>query len=173
MTRSITDQTITNDTTATSTALAVHAIDPARLDEMRASGTDGHGNPFTAYPAGGGEPLRCCLDRAGVGEPIALISYAPFDRPSPWREVGPVFVHAGRCAGYTAAGLPPALRTGPRILRTYDADDALDYEHITLVPEGADLEPALQALFDVAEVATVHVRALMPQCFGYAVTRAG
>jgi hypothetical protein len=146
-------------------------IDPNRLAAMRTAGRDEHGNPFTAYPALGWEPLRCCLRLAGEGEPIALISFAPFAHPSPWTEVGPVYVHATACAGFADDDLPEQLRTGPRILRTYRADDTLDYEHIALVPAGEDLEPALGKLFAQPEVATVHVRSLMPQCFTYAVHR--
>jgi Protein of unknown function (DUF1203) len=157
--------------TETMTKLQVHAIPPAKLATIRDSGTDGHGTAVLPYPAEGGEPLRCCLTRARPGEEIALISYAPFDKPSPWREVGPVYIHPRECAGHPGDELPPDLRGGPRILRTYDADDALDYEHITLVPEGEDIEPALRRLFEVPEVATVHVRTLMPQCFLFAVTR--
>ena len=146
-------------------------IDPARLAAMRAAGRDEHGNPFTAYPAVGWEPLRCCLRLADEDEPIALISYAPFTSRSPWAEVGPVYVHAEACAGFAGDELPAQLRTGPRILRTYRADETLDYEHVTEVPAGEDLEPALRKLFAEPEVAIVHVRALLPQCFTYAVQR--
>jgi hypothetical protein len=148
-------------------------IDPARLAAMRSAGRDEHGNPFTAYPAIGWEPLRCCLRLADEDEEIALISYAPFRATSPWAEVGPVYVHATACEGFAADELPAPLRTGPRILRTYRADETLDYEHITLVPEGEDLDPALRKLFAEPEVATVHVRSLLPQCFTYAVRRVG
>jgi hypothetical protein len=158
--------------TATITRLHVHPIDPPRLAAMRDAGSDEHGNPFTAHPAEGWEPLRCCLQTADAGEDIALISYAAFQHPSPWTEVGPVFVHSTACAGYPSdAGLPPAQRTGPKVLRTYRADDTLDYDRITVVDEGQDIEPVLDALFEHAEVATVHVRALAAQCFAYAVTR--
>ncbi len=35
------------------------------------------------------------------------MSYAPFDHPSVWTEVGPVCIHAEPGAGYTAGtGLP-------------------------------------------------------------------
>lgn len=156
--------------TSTALRLNVRAIDPARLAAMRDAGADEHGNAFLPYPAIGWEPLRCCLHIATAGEQIALISYAPFAHPSPWTEAGPVYVHAAACAGH-AGGLPAELRTGPRILRTYRADDTLDYEHITLVPEGADLETYLADVFATDEVATVHVRALTTQCFTYAVTR--
>jgi hypothetical protein len=124
--------------------------------------------PFAA--TGEGEPLRCCLRFARPGESIALISFAPFTEPSPWREVGPVYVHAARCEGYDEQWLPGALRRGPAVLRTYRADGSMDYEHNTLVGD-EDLEPVLDRLLSAPDVATVHVRTVLPQCFLYAVTR--
>jgi hypothetical protein len=158
-------------TTLNQQTLTVHAIDPARLDAVRAAGIDDFGNPFTAYGATGeGEPLRCCLRFARPGEPIALISWAPFTEVSPWREVGPVYVHAGPCEGYAGPGLPPELDRGPRLLRTYRADGSMNYEHNTLVGD-QQLAPVLDALLAEPDVATVHVRTVLPQCFLYAVTR--
>jgi hypothetical protein len=158
--------------TAVTTRLTIHAIDPAVLAGLRAAGTDGHGNDIAAFAAtGDGEPLRCCLRFAAAGERIALISYAPFEAPSPWREVGPVYVHADDCGGYpTTAELPQELRSGPRVLRTYRADRTMNYEHNTLVDEGADLEVTIRRLLDEPDVAIVHVRTVLPQCFLYAVT---
>lgn len=155
----------------TITRARAHAIAPERLAAIRHAGQDEHGNPFEIHAAKGWEPLRCCLTVAAPGEGVALISYAPLERQSPWREVGPVFVHGAQCAGYDPdTGLPPQLRTGPRVLRTYDDNDALVYRHITLVPDGADIGPEIDRLLANPEVATVHVRALAAQCFTYAVT---
>jgi Protein of unknown function (DUF1203) len=152
--------------------LAVRAIDPAHLDNVRTTGTDGHGNRLRAFAATGqGEPLRCCLRYAEPGEQITLISYAPFDQPSVWREVGPVYIHATRCGGYLPTGhLPGPLATGPRVLRTYQADDTMNYDHNTVVLDETDLEPIIERLLAEPDVATVHVRTLAPQCFLYAVT---
>jgi hypothetical protein len=157
--------------TSITTSLTVHAIDPVRLDAVRAYGEDDGGNPFAPYPASGeGEPLRCCLRFAEADEAIALISYAPFETRSVWREVGPVYVHAERCAGPGGRGIPAALSRGPLVLRTYRADGSMDYDHNTLV--GADdVEPMIEDLLAQPEVATVHVRTVRPQCFLYAVTR--
>jgi hypothetical protein len=156
--------------TNTITALNVIAVDPSRLAAMRAAGTDEHGNPFVGYPAKGWEPLRCCLRIARPAEQIALISYRPFATVSPWAEVGPVYVHAAACAGYASdAGLPAELRTGPRMLRGYHADGSLAYDHITHVPDGVDVEAALRELLAAPEVVEVHVRAVLTQCFTYAV----
>ena len=151
--------------------LHVHAIDPARLDVVRATGADGHGNRVRSFAATGkGEPLRCCLRYADPGEEITLISYAPFEHPSVWREVGPVYIHAARCEGYTPTGrLPEHLATGPRVLRTYRADDTMNYEHNTVVTGEVDLEPIIERLLSKPDVTTVHVRTLAPQCFLYAV----
>jgi hypothetical protein len=157
----------------TTTRLAVHAIDPERLAEIRVNGTDGLGNDFVAFPAegDGGEPLRCCLRPARSGEQIALISFAPFLEPSVWREVGPVYVHAEDCGGYDAAsGLPDELRTGPRVLRTYRADATMNYGHNTLVADGEDIVATVAHLLDEPDVSLVHVRTVLPQCFLYAVT---
>lgn len=152
--------------------LHVQAIDPARLDHIRSIGTDGHGNRLRPFAASGdGEPLRCCLRYAEPGEQITLISYAPFDRPSVWREVGPVYIHAQPCDGYAQPDrLPEQLATGPRVLRTYTPDDTMDYGHNTVVTDDANLDPIIKRLLSVPDVATVHVRTLAPQCFLYKVT---
>lgn len=150
------------------------AIKPVRLEAIRTTGADGHGNQLRPFAATGqGEPLRCCLRYAEAGEQITLISYAPFEQPSVWREVGPVYIHAARCEGYTPAGrLPEQLKTGPRVLRTYRADETMNYEHNTVVTEEADLEPIIGRLLSEPDVATIHVRTLAPQCFLYAVVAA-
>jgi hypothetical protein len=151
--------------------LLVHAIDPTRLDAVRTTGVDGHGNQLRPFAATGqGEPLRCCLRYAQPGEQIALISYAPFEHPSVWREVGPVYIHAARCGDYGPSdSLPEQLATGPRVLRTYRADDTMNYQHNTVVIDEADLRPIIEHLLCEPDVRTVHVRTLAPQCFLYAV----
>jgi hypothetical protein len=151
--------------------LLVRAIDPIRLDAVRTTGADGHGNELRPFDATGqGEPLRCCLRYAEPGEQIALISYAPFESPSVWREVGPVYVHAAPCEGYAPTGrLPEELATGPRVLRTYRDDNTMNYEHNTVVTDEAALQPIIERLLSKPDVTTVHVRTLAPQCFLYAV----
>jgi uncharacterized protein DUF1203 len=115
--------------------------------------------------------LRCCLRYAERGEQIALISYAPLARPSVWREVGPVYIHAASCGGYSGSGrLPEQLAHGPRVLRTYTQHDAMNYDHNTVVLDETELEPIIERLLSMPDVATVHVRTLAPRCFLYAVT---
>ena len=169
-------------TTATSTGshplddldtLCVHPIPAATLDELRTRGTDELGNPLhVATAAGEGEPLRCCLRYARAGEAIALISYSPPGK-GVWREVGPVYVHAAACPGPTSTSLPEDLRAGPRVLRAYRPDGAMNYERNTLVSDEVDLEDELRRLLADPEVGHVHVRTVRPQCFLYAVTTIG
>jgi hypothetical protein len=163
---------MTTTTTTTKKSLTVLAIDPARLHEIHSTGHDERGNPIRPFAAAGWEPLRCCLTLARAGEAIALIAYSPFATASPWSETGPVYVHPTACSGYpTNHALPDQLRTGPKILRTYRADGTLDYDHVTLVEPGTDIEEPLRTLLAIDEITTIHVRALHTQCFGYAVTR--
>ena len=120
------------------TVRAADRSHPARRCSHHRRGRSRHPQlrPFAA--TGQGEPLRCCLRYAEPGEQIALISYAPFEHPSVWREVGPVYIHAARCQGYTPTGrLPEQLATGPR--RTYRADDTMNYGHNAVVTDEADL----------------------------------
>jgi Protein of unknown function (DUF1203) len=150
---------------------AVHAIDPGRLDAVRSAGQDGWGNSFESRIATGeGEPLRCCLRYARAGERVALMSFAPFMERSPWREVGPVYVHFDQCEGYAGGSLPEELRHGPCVLRAYRPDGSMNYEHNTLVGE-EDIAPLLERLLAEPEVAVVHVRTVRPQCFLFAATR--
>src|ERR1700722_20338079 len=151
--------------------LIVSAIDPARLAVIRDRGLDGDGNSVVAFPAEGWEPLRCCLGIAQAGHPIALIAYTPLTTRSPWTETGTVFICAKERGGYrTVHELPARQRIGPKILRTYRADGSLNYDHITHVAEGIDIGAQLAALLEQPDVAIVHVRAVLAQCFAYSVT---
>jgi hypothetical protein len=154
--------------------LRVIPLDPGRLQDMMVRGHDDLGNPIEPWPTAGWEPLRCCLRIAEPGEQVALVAYRPFVEPSPWSEVGPVFVHRAGCPGYPdGSRLPERLRTGPRVLRTYHADGSLDYADTTRVPDGQDIEPVLRDLLSRTGVALVHVRADTSQCFTYEVRPAG
>lgn len=149
--------------------MTVHAIPADELEQIRREGRDVAGNapmPFDAT----GAPLRCCLRSATPDDEVVLISYAPLREHSPWREVGPVFVHAGPCPGYDErAGLPSELREGPRVLRGYHADGSLDYDAIRTVGAGEDIGPVMDELLAKPGLREVHVRAADAQCFTYLV----
>jgi hypothetical protein len=122
----------------------------------------------------GGAPLRCCLRRSEPGERIALVSYAPLRRwaaetgavPGAYDEQGPVFIHAGECAG-PAAGSGYFFANAHRVLRRYSAEG-----HIL----GGELVDALDddgfaRAFADPSVVLVHVRAVEYGCFFFEVRR--
>ncbi|GHH92609.1 DUF1203 domain-containing protein [Streptomyces capillispiralis] len=123
----------------------------------------------------GGAPLRCCLRRSEPGERIALVSYAPLRRwaaetgadPGAYDEQGPVFVHAGECAGPRDDRLP--FTNTHRVLRRYSADGRILGGRRVGTAEG--FRPALDEAFADPAVALVHVRAVEYGCFLYEVRR--
>ena len=148
------------------------AIDPERLDAMRRQGADEFGNPWKAGVAEGWEPLRCCLRTAGEGEDIALISYSPWPVPwdTPWGEAGPVFVCFRRCGGYRTPGeYPPDLRGRFSLLNPFDHTGARAYRHITFVEPGDDYPAAVEKVMAQPDVAYLHVRSAVAQCFTFEV----
>jgi hypothetical protein len=140
-------------------------IAAGRLAAMRSAGQDEFGNPWAPFPAQGWEPLRCCLRGSAAGERIALITYSPWVRRSPWMEAGPVFVHAGACAGYGTTGVYPAAFLGSRRwLNPFDHTGARAYDHITFLAADEDHDAAVRALLARPEVAFVHVRSAAAGC---------
>lgn len=155
------------------TTITAHAIPRDRMHAIWTSQQDERGNPLQEFKTRESFPLRCCLTRSAADSEIALISYSAMDQPQPWAEVGPVYVHLQPCEGYDAAGLPADLRHGPRVLRPYRADGSMNYDGITVVEPGVDLEAQLSQLLSDPEHQEVHVRAHPTQCFTYRVTRSG
>ena len=85
-----------------------------------------------SLPAVRGNRCAVVYRFARCDEQIALISFAPIERSSVWREVGPVYIHAESCDGYTSKGLRQQLAAGPCVLRTYRADESMNYDHNTV-----------------------------------------
>lgn len=174
--------------TTTLAAPAAHRpapIPPAVLARLRTA--DDAGRPARPFADDeGGAPLRCCLRRSRPGERIALVSYAPLRRwaaeagadPGAYDEQGPVFVHAGPCAGPgpDPAGHPFAETGALRAFRRYDAGGRIEGGAALRLPDdpaaaGAAVERALAEAFAVPGVALVHVRAVEYGCFLYEVRR--
>jgi hypothetical protein len=148
------------------------AIDPHRLDTMRHRGADEFGHPWKPRTAQGWEALRCCLRTAESGEDIALISYSPWPLPwnSTWSEAGPVFVCFHRCPGYPDAGrYPQALQRQHALLNPFDHQGARAYRHIRFVEPDQDHDAAVRTVLGQPDVAFLHVRSAVAQCFTFEV----
>ncbi|MBW4719840.1 DUF1203 domain-containing protein [Saccharothrix obliqua] len=115
-----------------------------------------------------GAPLRCCLRKAGPGEPVVLFRYSPAAGRGPYEELGPVFVHMLPCEGPTEVdAVPEAFRHNHRLLRAYDADGRI---HRGEVAEPAVLTDRIEALLAAPAVAEVQVRSVSHGCFLFTVT---
>lgn len=152
----------------------IRAIDAQTVKELL-EGDDAGRRPRVFVTEEEGAPLRCCLTRAGVGERIALLSYAPLRRwaaergvdPGAYDEQGPIFVHAGECSG-AGSGWPEG-HTSHRMLRVYAPDGHILRGRYLAADE--DPDPALREVFEDQEAAVVHVRAIEFGCFHFEVRR--
>jgi len=152
--------------------LIFEPIPPARLDEIRAAGTDEAGNRLTvqADPAGG-SPLRCCLRESAPREQVLLIAYTPPGTGGAYAERGPVFIHAQPCGGYlTPDRYPPALSHRQQVVRGYDTQGRI--ADGVLASDGEHAITVIRELLARPDVTIVHVRNVGYGCYNFAV-RAG
>ena len=150
-------------------------VDRARLVEVLASGVDDGGNPIEPFvDDDGGWPLRCCLAESTGGERIAIIAWSPFDWSGPYRETGPIVVHADPCPTppIEHTRLPDALDARPMVLRPYSHDHRIVYELVTHLPSGGGSGEHVQRLLDHPDVAEVHGRNWTGGCYAFSARRA-
>lgn len=165
--------TATTMTTVPTAAFMVHAIPAETLDRIRDDGHDDFGNKLeVVVDEDGGAPLRCCLRPAARGARMNLIAYRPFTRPGPYAEVGPVFVHADACAGYTDTGsYPQDYRDWPTmVFRPYRYDGRIAYDAIAM-GDGVSAEQVIADIFADRTVEFIHTRNVYAGCFMFAITR--
>ena len=111
----------------------------------------------------GGRPLRCCLRDSRPGERLALVAVTPEGPRGPYRETGPVFLHADGCAGPEGDGYPEDFRRRAQVFRTYDAHG--DITGGEVVPAGRGQEEAARRLLDDPAVAFVQTRNVVHGCY--------
>jgi hypothetical protein len=149
----------------------VTPIDSNVAEAIRSSPTDAYGNELQpeTQPAPG-NPCRHCLRRAKEGERLVLFSYSPFDSRNPYKEVGPVFVHANGCERYANDGaVPEDFLNRPIVLRGYD--DRQRIACVAVVVDGTTQRRIEELLADPA-VAFVHARSFTHGCYLFRVDRA-
>ena len=156
------------------TSTVFEGLNHDELTATLATGVDHGGNPIVPYvDQEGGWPLRCCLEDSRPGDEIALIAWSPFTWHGPYRETGPIFVHASGCSGpWCSPTLPDDMDARPMTLRPYDHDHRIAYEHVTHLPAGSGLSAAVGALLSREDVAEVHGRNATGGCFAFSAHRA-
>ncbi|MGH8941113.1 MAG: DUF1203 domain-containing protein, partial [Actinomycetes bacterium] len=94
----------------------------------------------------------------------------PPDTAGPYRELGPVFAHAGDCGGYDdAQGYPADWRSRPQVLRAYDSRGRI--HEATRVHDGTDPESEIAAVLAQPGVVAVHSRNIAYGCFMFVATK--
>jgi len=148
-------------------------IPSAVADEIRATRRDGYGNTDiqpTRADAPSGYPCRLCLTEAMEGQEVLLFSYSPFDRPAPYRNIGPIFVHAGSCTPYDRQTQVPEMMRGRLLaLRAYDRNDRMVECDVV---EGADLETLVGRFFANPDADYIHAHNARAGCFVARIERA-
>jgi hypothetical protein len=149
-------------------------VDRSRLDAVLAVGVDDGGNTIEPFLDGdGGWPLRCCLRSSSAGERIAIIAWSPFDWTGPYRETGPVVVHADRCPtpAVRLARLPDEFEARQIVLRPYSHDHRIVYDLVTHLSAGAGVATHVERLLDDPRVAEVHGRNWTGGCYAFSARR--
>ncbi|GGB23414.1 hypothetical protein GCM10011492_11620 [Flexivirga endophytica] len=161
------DQIVTSDA-----AIEYHGLDPHELAQVLDRGIDQGGNPvepFTDYD--GGWPLRCCLADSCPGDVIAIIAFSPFSWHGPYRETGPVVVHAAGCPGHDGR-FPVQFEGRDQVLRAFGDDagrvNTQVYDRHRLVRAGDGLASAIDAILADPRVREVHAHNVISQCFSFA-----
>jgi len=150
----------------TATVYAVRALDTATAERLRTATVDDYGNDVIAREEIG--PCRHCLRYSVPGERVVLVSFSPFEIRNPYKEVGPIFLHADGCRPYAGTGLPEAFAKKPLALRAYDYEQNI-YRPEVVVDETQ--EQRIGSLLADEKVAYIHVRSFTSGCYLFRIDR--
>ena len=132
--------------------------------------------PFYGFPAHvelatDDAPCRHCLRTFAVGKDRRILfTYDRFEGVESLPQPGPVYIHEGSCQRYDGdSGFPEELRASPRTLEAYSRSRRLLGQEY--VADGK-FEPAIEKLFDCAEVDYIQVNSTTAGCFTFRIERA-
>ena len=152
--------------------LRIRGIPTDDVRRLRDGGPDANGQPPLVRVAEGvANPCRHCLGLIAEGDQKLVLGYRPFDRPQPYAELGPIFLHREAGVRYDADAVPAWFDfMDPAIVRGYDGDDWIRYDTGEVV-RGPDIADACRTILADPTVAYVHVRSKF-NCFQCRVDRA-
>jgi hypothetical protein len=126
------------------------------------------GNPIErSTPDEGGAPCRHCLRRSKPGEAVLLFSHSPFFAPSPYKEVGPIFVHADECDRFDGSAFPEDFKTSKIVLRGYGERNEI--REAALVD--GEVAGRAAAMLEDPDIAYLHARFALAGCFACRIER--
>ncbi|MGD9704799.1 MAG: DUF1203 domain-containing protein [Acidimicrobiia bacterium] len=153
--------------------MTIEGLDPQALHDLRTTAIDHGGNTVEPFiDADGGWPLRCCLTDSARGDELAIVAWSPFPWRGPYRETGPIVIHARPCAGADGTTEVPSQFLGRRqLLRPYGHDRRIAYDHVVIVEPDGSLPSVLGALLGNDEIDFVHVRNVNAGCYSFTARR--
>ncbi len=129
---------------------------------------DAFGNPIErSAPDEGGAPCRHCLRRSKPREAVLLFSHSPFSAPSPYKEVGPIFVHADECDAPRRRTISDDFKTSKLVLRGYGERNEI--REAALVD--GDVEARAAAMLEDPDIAYLHARFALAGCYACRIER--
>ena len=151
--------------------LRVRGIPTDEVERIRRGGPDANGQPALERVAEGvANPCRHCIGLIAEGDTKLVLAYRPFDRPQPYAETGPIFLHKDPCERYDDEALPAWFAfLDPAIVRGYGDDDWIRYETGNVVA-GPEIGATCLSILRDPTIAYVHVRSKY-NCFQCRVDR--
>ena len=147
--------------------LSFIAMSTAEARQFQSGGRDAYGMPpERRISDGGGVPCRHCLTDVAAGEAYLVLAYRPFPSLQPYAETGPIFLHAEACErAADSAAMPPMLgKRKAHLIKGYGGDDRI-VDGTGTVIASAELEQEAARILDRDDVAYVHVRSAVNNCY--------
>jgi hypothetical protein len=147
----------------------ISPLSDAFVARVRRAMVDDFGHQLQVTTSAARAPCRFTLEMAAPGEELILLSYSPFAKDHPYREIGPIFIRRHGAAGYSDVHrFPPQIDPMKRVFRCYDAAEQIVDARVGT----AEPETLIAALFTNPLVDCIHARALPSGCFNFKIERA-
>ncbi|WP_170329735.1 DUF1203 domain-containing protein [Ruegeria arenilitoris] len=152
----------------------ISALPTDQVEAYRNGAPDGYGNPpERAISNGQGNPCRHCLTYIPEGKEMLVLAHRPFPETQPFAQTGPIYLCSESCQRYeNQAELPEALTASPNyLIKGYGTDDRIVYGTGIITPQ-ANLHQSAEDIFARADVAYIHIRSALNNCYHARIDRA-
>jgi hypothetical protein len=137
--------------------------------DVRSRMRDASGNALTVRHDDAPHQCRSCLQLTAPGEGYIALSYSPFDRPQPFAETGPIYIHERVCTPFHGNGVYPVeFPRSQVVLRAYNERDEI--EGAAFVGDRS-VEDVIASMLENDRIAYMHARNSTYGCFMFRVER--
>ncbi len=156
------------------TSIRYAAMPTHEARSFQAGAADAYGQaPERKVSEGSGVPCRHCLCDVAEGEAYLILAYRPFPELQPYAETGPIFLHADPCERNPDQSETPAmlLKRPAHLIKGYGPNDRIVYGTGKIVTS-PELTSSAAAILERGDVAYVHVRSALNNCYTCRIDRA-